>query len=53
MEIKDYDRKETQKNKVQVRIVLPDAKVYHAHADAFKRLAEQTGGSMAVKMVCK
>lgn len=36
---------------MQVRIVLRDAKTYHAHADAFKKLAEQTGGTMAVKMI--
>lgn len=53
METKELDKKDMQNNKVQVRIVLPNAKAYLAHAEAFKALTDQAGGTMAVKMVCK
>lgn len=52
MNRKEFDRNERPRNKVQVRIVLPDVKTYQANAEIIKQLAEQTGGTLAVKMVC-
>lgn len=44
------DRPAKQKEKVVVRITLPDAKTYEAHAVEIHDLAERTGATVAVKM---
>lgn len=45
------DRQTKPKNKVVVRITLPDAKTYEACADTIHELAAQSGATVAVKMV--
>lgn len=50
-EKKELDRKEKPKEKVQVKIVLPNVKAYKKYSDDFKAVSEKTGGNMSVKMV--
>lgn len=44
------DKQAKQKDKVVVRITLPDVKTYNNCAPVIHELAEKTGASVAVKM---
>lgn len=47
----ELDRETEPKEKVQVRIVVPEVKLYKRNEDDFKDLTKRVNGSMSVKMI--
>ena len=47
----ELDRKDAEKTKVQVKVILKNPQTYRKHSESFKDASKKANGSMSVKMV--
>jgi hypothetical protein len=47
----ELDRKDAEKTKVQVKVILQNPQTYRKHSESFKNASKKANGSMSVKMV--